>query len=54
LKLNFSGVEKEDLAKGGRNKEEEVEKKIIIIKQPVLCCVVTSQCITPTDARLSL
>jgi hypothetical protein len=39
--------EEKGLVKGGINKREE-EKKIIIIKPPV--CVVSSQCITLTDA----
>jgi hypothetical protein len=41
--------EERGLVKGVINKREE-EKKIIIIKPPV--CVVSSQCITLTDAFL--
>jgi hypothetical protein len=39
--MNFCALEKEEyLAKGGRNKDDEMEEKIIIIKEPVLHYVV--------------
>lgn len=41
MKMNFCVLQKEeDLAKGGRNKDDEMEEKIIIIKQPALHYVV--------------